>query len=328
MTNPVAVVGGTGFIGSHVVDRLAKEGLPVRVLSRSGRWRWGREPEGVDIVRLDLSDPGCPRVLRECLGDTRVVVNLAGRLYRPGMPARELHALHVDGARRVASALPSGGRLVHVSTTGVIGPTGTEPLDETAAPRPSTPYEATKLDGEQAVLSDRSDEREVVVIRPGLTYGPRDLHLLPLFRSIQSGSFRLIGGGKARWQPVFAQDVATAIVEATRRPDVGGEVMHVAGVEPVTVSDLAGRIAGLLGTRIRRPGLPYGLAFTAGLALEAVYRPLGVEPPLSRARVRTLTTHRAYAIDRAREKLGFSPQTGLDDGLRETVRWYRNHGHL
>ena len=66
----------------------------------------------------------------------------------------------------------------------------------------------------------------------------------------------------------------------------------------------------------------------AGAALELGLRPFGVEPPLSRARVRTLTQDRVYCIDRARRKLGFEPETTLDGGLAETVNWYREHGFL
>jgi nucleoside-diphosphate-sugar epimerase len=67
---------------------------------------------------------------------------------------------------------------------------------------------------------------------------------------------------------------------------------------------------------------------TAGAALELGLRPFGIEPPLSRMRVRTLTEDRVYRIDRARQTLGFEPETSLDDGLAETVGWYREHGYL
>jgi len=329
----VLVIGGTGFIGSHVVERLGARGVPVRSASSSGCWRWGAAPEGIDWVSLDVRDPAERDRLERLVRGSSTIVNLAGALYRPGISELHLRELHVGAVRHLLSAARSAAqdgpvRVVHVSTTGVLGPTGPVPRDEDAGPHPTTPYEATKLEGEREALAGRGDGVEVVVVRPGLVYGPRDLHLLPLYRSIDRGLFRPVAGGRARWQPIHARDLSRGIVAAIDRDGVDGEVFHLAGAEVVELADLAGRIASLLGTRIRRPGLPFGVAMAAGAALELGLRPFGVEPPLSRTRVRTLTEDRVYCIDRARRKLGFEPETTLDRGLAETVDWYREHGYL
>jgi nucleoside-diphosphate-sugar epimerase len=217
---------------------------------------------------------------------------------------------------------------VHVSTTGVLGPTGTSPRDESSSPHPLTAYERSKLEGERAALAARGGGLEVVVVRPGLVYGPRDLHLLGLYRAIGKGTYRTIAGGRALWQPIYVEDVARAIQAALEAPAGDGGVFHVAGGERVTVGALAERIAAGLGTRIRRPGLPYAAAMAAGTLLEAVCAPAGVEPPLTRARVRTMTEDRVYSIDRARERLGFEPRIGLEEGIALTIGWYRSHGYL
>jgi len=329
----VLVIGGTGFIGSHVVERLGAGGVSVRAASISGRWRWGTAPEGIECASLDLRDPAERDRLARLVRGSSTIVNLAGVLYRPGISEESLRELHVGAVRHLLAAARSAARdgtvrVVHVSTTGVLGPTGPEPQDETAEPHPTTPYEATKLEGEREALAGRGDGVEVVVVRPGLVYGPRDLHLLALYRSIDRGLFRPVAGGRARWQPIHVRDLSRGIAAAIDQDDIDGEVFHLAGTEVVELADLSGRIASLLGTRIRRPGLSFGIAMAAGAALELGLRPFGIEPPLSRARVRTLTEDRVYRIDRARRKLGFEPETRLDDGLAETVGWYREHGYL
>jgi nucleoside-diphosphate-sugar epimerase len=329
----VLVVGGTGFIGSHVVERLAAAGAAVRVASRSGRWEWGPAPSRVECTALDLRDPAQLPRLEELVRETRTIINLAGALLRPGVPESDYRKLHVSGVRRLIAAVdaapPNGRRrLVHVSTTGVLGPTCSGPVDEGAPPNPTTAYEATKLEGERAALAGQSDHLEVVVVRPGLVYGPRDLHLLGLYRAIERGLFRPITGGTARWQPIHVADVARSIEDAADSDSVDGEIFHVAGEETVSVADLAGRIATLLGRRVRGPSLPYGLALAMGAALELAARPFGFDPPLSRSRVRTLTEDRLYRTERVRQRLGFVPSTRLDRGLAETVRWYRSHGYL
>lgn len=330
---PVLVIGGTGFIGSHLVENLARRGREVRIASRGGRWPWGEAPPGTEFHRIDLAGDSCVEELAPLLKNASAVVNLAGRLYRPNLPEGAYRDLHAAGTGRLLAALEKAAagrpvRYVHVGTTGVLGPTGDHPLDEDAPPAPGTIYEATKLEGEKTALAGRSDSREVVVVRPGLVYGPRDLHLLALFRSIASGTFHLIAGGAARWQPIHVEDAALGIVAALERPGCDGGVYHLAGSEMVRVADLAERISKLLGRKGRLPGLPYPVAFALGAVLEAAFRPFGANPPLSRSRVRTLTESRLYQIGRAEREIGFFPSRDLDEGLASTVAWYREHGYL
>ena len=333
MSGAVLVVGGTGFIGSHVVERLAASGSGVRVVSRSGRWEWGPMPSRVECTALDLRDSSQLTRLQELVRESRTIINLAGTLFRPGVPENDYRELHVSGVRLLIAAVdaapPNGRRrLVHVSTTGVLGPTGDDPVDEGSHPNPTTAYESTKLEGERAALAAHSDRLEVVVVRPGLVYGPRDLHLLGLYRAVDRGLFRPIAGGDARWQPIHVGDVARGIEDAAERDSVDGEIFHVAGEETVSVANLARRIAAVLGRRLHGPSLPYGLALAMGAALELAARPFGFDPPLSRSRVRTMTENRLYRTERARHRLGFVPSTNLDQGLAETAKWYRHHGYL
>ena len=327
----VLVLGGTGFLGSHLAERLARSGTAVRVAARRGRWPWGTPPPGLEVTAFDLGQVEAPRDWDALVEGSTGIVNLAGVLQRPGLPAEVYRRTHVEAPRRLLAAAARSGaspRIVHVSTTGVLGPTGPRPLGEDAPLRPTTVYERTKAEGESLVLGERPRGIEVVVVRPGLVYGERDLHLLGLWRSLASGAFRTIGGGAARWQPVHVDDVVEALARALSRPGIDGGVFQAAGAQEVSVAELAAAIARRLGTEVRGPDLPIPVALAAGLALETLLLPFGIEPPLTRARVRTLTGDRLYRIDRAREVLGWSPGVGLDEGLDRTLAWYRSHGHL
>ena len=327
----VLVLGGTGFLGSHLVERLARAGTPVRVVSARARWPWGALPPGVESTRFDVGEVTAPRDWDALIEGSSRIVNLAGVLQRPGLPRDLYRRVHVEAPRHLLAAVARAGkprRIVHVSTTGVLGPTGPEPLAEDAPPRPVTVYERTKAEGERVVREARGAGLERVVVRPGLVYGERDLHLLGLWRAVASGTFRTIAGGRARWQPVHVDDVARALEAALAAPGLDGEVFHVAGNEVVPLGELAAEIARRLGTHVKGPGLPLPLALAAGVGLEALLLPFGIEPPLSRARVRTLTEDRLYRIDRVREVLGLTPEVSLDAGLDRTHAWYRGHGHL
>ena len=326
--SPTVVIGGTGFLGSRLVEQLALD-TRVVVISRSGRWPWGARPIGAGGIPCDISDRNSAPTLYEAFRDARRVVNLAGSLWRKVTPVGRYRGVHVEGTRLVLDALHAAAgesgpiRLVHVSTTGVLGPTGPDPRGEDEPPAPSNEYERTKLEGERLALAARHPGLEVVVLRPGLVYGPRDLHLLPLFRAIRRGWFRPISRGRARWQPVYVDDVARGIAMALEAPNIDGAVIHLAGAERLTVAQFTERIAAVMGRRPPRASIPYPVAWTAGAVLESLAAPLRRDPPLSRARVRTLTEDRVYEIAAARKSLGWRPEIMLEEGLDETVRWYR-----
>ena len=322
------VLGGTGFIGSHVVERLAARGDAVLAVSRKGTWPWGDTPRNVHLAALDVAEKSTKERLIELLDGAETIVNLSGVLDRTSLAPHALRRVHVNGAWHVVDALSAARsprtRLIHVSTTGVLGPTGTTPKDEEAPPHPTNEYERAKLEGETIALASRRHNREVAIVRPGLVYGPRDLHLLAWFQSIAQGRYRPIGAGDALWQPVYVDDVVRGIEAVLATPGADGQTFHLAGTERVTVADLGKRIASTIGKPAATSSIPYPLAMAAGAVLETILR----DPPLSRARVRTMTQHRVYAIDRAQTLLSFTPNIPLSDGLERTVAWYRNHGHL
>jgi nucleoside-diphosphate-sugar epimerase len=323
----VVVIGGTGFLGSTLVERLAESGR-VAMLSRQGRWKWGSRPIGVTGIACDITEIGEAPRLYEVFRGAKVVVNLAGTLWKPSVAGETYERVHVDGTRLILDALHAAAgevpvRLVHVSTTGVLGPTGPQPKAEADEPAPSTEYERTKLEGERLVLASRGSGVEVVVVRPGLVYGPRDMHLLPFFQAIDRGLFRPIAQGRARWQPVYVDDVVRGLLAATTAPGLDGAVIQLAGSERLSVTEFANKIAAAMGRKPRSTSIPYPAAFAAGAVLEALTAPLRGDPPLTRARVRTLTQDRLYRIAEAERRLGWRPETPLEKGLHQTVGWYR-----
>lgn len=323
----IVVIGGSGFLGSTLVERLAETGR-VAMISRQGRWRWGSRPIGVTGIACDITDTSETARLYEIFRGAKIVVNLAGTLWKPSIAGETYEKVHVEGTRLILDALHAAAgavpvRLVHVSTTGVLGPTGPQPRAEADDPAPSTEYERTKLEGERLALAGRGGGVEVVVVRPGLVYGPRDMHLLPFFQSIDRGLFRPIAQGRARWQPVYVDDVIEGLVATTEAPGLDGAVIHFAGAERLSVTEFAKKIALAMGRKPHRTSIPYSAAFAAGAVLEALTAPLRGDPPLTRARVRTLTQDRLYRIAEAERRLGWRPQTTLEQGLPQTVGWYR-----
>jgi nucleoside-diphosphate-sugar epimerase len=331
----VLVTGGTGFLGRSLVRTLLDLGHPVRVLARPGvyrdsaRVREALADMGAELACGDLLDRPA---LRSALQGVEAIYHLAGRLYIWGVPRQEYLNLHIDGVRGLLEACRETGgirSIVHVSSTGVLGPTGPVPLAEDAPLNPSNIYEASKAAGEALALELAPRYGlPLAVARPALAYGPGDLHLLSWFRMIQKGLYRLVGPGDNLLHPIYVDDVATGLIKIAGSPAATGRIYHLASEQAVTMRELAGEIARALSRRLPQPGLPRPLALGIAAVLE---RLPGLPPerlPLTRSRVRFMTQSRVYSGERARVELGFIPQVDLETGLNRTVAWYRQEGLL
>lgn len=329
------VTGAAGFIGQHLVGALRGRGMAVRALVRPARLAGAGpavrsfEALGVELAPGDVFDVPS---LRSALQGVTHVFHLAGRLLVTGVDDAEYERLHVDGTRNLLSACLESRSLraiVHCSTTGVLGPTGATPADEEAPLRPSTVYERTKAVGEKLALRVAAETGlPLSVARPGLVYGPGDLHLLGWFRAIDRGLYRVVGRGDNLLHPVYASDLVDGLWRCAAAPAAVGRVYHLVGERPVPIGELAAAIAGALGRGLPRTHLPLLLARAAAALLEALP---GLPPerlPLTRGRVRFMTQSRAYSGERARRELGFVPRVDLETGLRRTVDWYRAEGML
>ncbi len=194
---------------------------------------------------------------------------------------------------------------------------------------PTNPYEATKLEGELLALSAYQEQGlPVTVVRPGLVYGPGDLHLLGFFVTINKGLFRVIDGGKASLHPVYIDDLMAALLLCAERPQASGRSYNVAGEHPATVRELAAAIAHALDRELPVGSIPLWLANLASDIFAVVPGMKGERAPLTRSRVKFLTNSRIYDISRATSELGFAPKVGLEKGMKLTAAWYYKHGYL
>jgi nucleoside-diphosphate-sugar epimerase len=308
--------------------RLLSSGLRVRVLARSeGKARPLREL-GAEVVVGDITDP---RAVGAALDAAVTVWHLAGRLLVPGVPAAEYERTHVEGTKTVLTCCKHAVRLeriVHCSTTGVLGATGDRPADETAPMKPGNVYEATKARAEKAVWEASREGLPVVVVRPGLVYGPGDLHLLGFFRAILRRRFRPVGRRTVRLHPIYIDDLTESLVRCSEHPAAVGECFHIAGAAPVAVDELARAIARAEDTRLPPGRIPLPVARAVAAVGDLLPPGARRSAPLTRSRLDFLTHSRVYDVTKAQRLLDFAATTDLPTGVRHTVAWYRQKGHL
>jgi nucleoside-diphosphate-sugar epimerase len=325
----IAVTGATGFLGSSLVAALIQRQQSVCILARDEQKARALFGGAVAIIPGDVTDA---EQVRRAVDGVSTIYHLAGRLYHPSTPAELYERTHVEGTRVLLSACQGQKqleRLVYVSTTGVFGVTGKTAVAEDAPFAPTNAYEATKLKGELLALkSYREDLLPITVVRPGLVYGPGDLHLLGFFASIQKGLFRVIASGKALLHPIYIDDLIAALLLCAQRPEALGRSYNIAGARPVTVRELAAAIACALDRTLPAGNIPLWLANLASDVFAVVPGMKGEHAPLTRSRVKFLTNSRVYDISRATSELNYMPRVGLDEGIKRTAEWYYSQGYL
>lgn len=194
----VTVFGGAGFIGRYVCELLFKTGVRVRVASRDPRNDYFIQPLAqvgqFGFERADVTDPGS---VSNAVKSATAVINLCGAF------GRNMHAVHVDGARNVAEAARDAGAkaLVHVSAIG-------------ASLEAESAYGRTKAEGEQEV---RKAFPTATIIRPSLVFGAEDQLTNRFARMAQLPILPVIAATR-KFQPVYVRDLAKAIALSARYP--------------------------------------------------------------------------------------------------------------
>lgn len=319
------VTGATGFIGSHLVQRLIQDGYAVRALARQSSDTVGLESLGVEVVRGDLLDPA---LMEKAARGCEQLYHLAVPRARTSLPKRTYHEVNIAGARNVARAAQMAGiqRLVFAGSAVASRTNSPALIDESSSYDPDSAYRETKLAGEQELLSlHTSASLPIVVARLPRVLGPRCMAWVGLFQAIAARRFRLIGSG-TNWIHVGpVPDIVDGLRRCAETAAIEGECYVLAGKEPVRVKDLMAMIAGELNVDLRRARLPVGpyRAFHSFAAF--TYKRLGLEFPRSH-RYEIFFTDRRFDISKAKGQLGYDPQMSVRECIRETARWYQEKG--
>ncbi len=265
----VTVFGGSGFIGRHLIGRLARQDWIVRVAVRRPSRAGFLKPVGdvgqITPIRAPLQDP---IAVESAVAGADAVINLVGILYERG--PQSFAAVHTRGAQTVAAAATAAGveRLVQVSALG-------------ADLHGAADYARSKGAGEAAV---RTAFPRAVILRPSVVFGPED-DFFNRFATIAriSPVLPLIGGGGTRFQPVYVGDVADAIAKTVLDPDCAGRTYELGGPHVYSFKELMELLLRQIHRRRLLVPWPFALA-----ELQAIFFELLPVPPLTRDQVRLL----------------------------------------
>ncbi len=326
---PILVTGGGGFLGGAIVRGLLARGARVRTLAR------GHYPDltglGAEQIRGDLSDPAATQ---RAVAGCAVVFHVAAKAGIWGDYA-SYHQANVVGTENILAACRQHGvaRLVYTSSPSVVF-TGRdlEGANE-SLPYPAhfeAPYPQTKALAEQRVLAANSPQLATVALRPHLIWGPGDNHLVPrILARGRAGQLRRIGSRRNLVDSIYIDNAAAAHLLAAEKlfpgSPVAGRAYFLSNGEPLPLWTLVNRILAANGQPPVTRGIPTGVAYAAGVALEILHRVLRLEaePRMTRFLAHELSTAHWFDISAARRDLGYEPIVSIDEGLRRLAEWLR-----
>ena len=246
----VLILGGSGFVGTYITNRLADRGVAVTIPTRRReRTKTLIMQPNVEMVEANIH---CEKTLAELVRGQDAVINLVGILHSRDVKlpySRDFAEAHIELPRKVIAACKASGvrRLVHMSAL-------------KADPNGPSEYLCSKGDGEALVLAAQGD-LDVTVFRPSVIFGLGDSFLSMFAGVLGKLPFFPLGFGQARFQPVWVADVADAFVDSLGDASTYGQAYDLCGPTVYTLRELVDYTRGLCGSQARVIALSEGWAY-------------------------------------------------------------------
>lgn len=311
----VLVTGAGGFIGSHLVERLVRDGWRVRALVHyNSRNNWGNlelvEPavkREIEVTAGDISDPFS---VRNAVRGVDVIYHLSSLIAIPYsyVAPQSYVTTNVQGAINVLQAARDEGvsRVVHTSTSECYGTAQYVPIDEAHPLQGQSPYSASKVGADMIAESYwRSFGLPVAIIRPFNTFGPRQSAraVIPtiISQALKNEPIKL-GSLSPTRDMNYVDNTVDGFLAVATQPGAIGEVINIGSGHEISIGDLARRICQLIGSKT-----------------EVIEDPSRVRPVNSE--VQRLLCDNA----KAKRLLGWTPGIDLEEGLRRSIDWFTRH---
>ena len=331
------ITGGTGFIGSRLVERLAEKGYEVRCLVRKSSHIEPLKKLGVELCYGDLSDHDSLRKLTKG-GD--LVYHLAAMVTDWGS-RRDFYSMNVDGTRVLLEASWDSGvkRFIHMSTSTVVWKSDfwevhdINDIDE-SYPYPekyNDDYNETKAEAERFVT--RFHERtglETIVLRPSNVWGAGDRVILPrIALAAKKGILFPMGSGHRWVSPCHVDNLVHALVLSAESDNHGGNIYFINDGVKIEHIEFLSKLLGAVGIKwAPKFTIPYSIAYGVAYAMETLFKIVNSKNPpvLTRFAVAALAGSRSYSIEKAKKEIGYKPIVNMDEGLRQLADWIEGIG--
>jgi nucleoside-diphosphate-sugar epimerase len=326
------LTGGTGFVGSNIVDALLKEetnveiGLLIRDSSKLPQFKL-TENSQIKVYTGDITNQ---ESLENAMNFNPTAVIHAAALVDDWAPLNKLMEVNVQGTQNLINAIVSKASscfLVHVSSTGVY-PRITSVITEETSLSPFEKYHQSKLESEKVVINAViNNSLAATILRPPNVMGLRDTtHMAKICQAIQEGKFPLINSGKALQTWLGGEDLAQATILALRHREIAaGKIYNLKSFE-ISVKNLYDLIANKLKVSVAPKNYNYYLAYSIGVISEIIGKLRSKPSTLNRYRVLKFARDRQFDDSLIREELGYLPKCTAEETILKTVDWLLDAG--
>ncbi len=324
----VMVLGGTGFIGCHLVERLTSNGFDVIVPVRKESKRKTPHIGSVQMVEADLLRPGSLDGWMEGVDTVFHLAAIRGSGW--SVTDEEVYRVNVGITKNVMESAISQAvkHCIYVSSVSVYGHPSHVLVGEEYPRSPVTRYGQTKYESEKLLEEfHRRDKVLSTIIRPVITYGPKDTFgmVAKLISLVNSNMYLTVGHGENRVHLIYIDDLIDGLMLVLNNSAVMGRTYVLAGEDPITINTLVGIISTVLGTRVIDLHIPTWFAKLAARSIGLSYRLFAInkEPIVTLDKIDIMCRDRAFDIKRAKEDLRFVPKVGYEEGIERTVAWMK-----
>ncbi|MFQ6070344.1 MAG: NAD-dependent epimerase/dehydratase family protein [Candidatus Aminicenantales bacterium] len=319
------VTGGTGFIGSNLIDYLLEKDFEIFALVRNPQNLKWLEAKNIHILEGDLfSIPPLP-------SDIDFVFHIAGigSAFKPA----DYYTVNQQGTASLFQALTQQGvsprKIIFLSSTAAAGPTtADQKVSESTPPHPISPYGESKFRAEGEALK-YSKTFPLVILRAAAVYGPRDMDFLRYFRIIKKGILPSLSGPERLVSLCYVKDLCRALFLSTKKELPSGEIINIAYNRPYPYDEIGITAGKILKKKLHKLSIPRPAAFLWSVSSEfsgIISRRPNI---FNRHKYREMV-QKSWVADttKAAEKLSFEAEYSLEEGLRKTLPWYENNGLL
>ena len=322
----VFVTGGTGFIGSHLVDYLMKDEdtEQIKCLVRS-KEKW-LENKSYQKVEGDLH---AILTIEKALEDVDTIVHLAGIVKAPTQ--KEFDFVNVEATENLVRLANRSGvkKMVVLSSLAAVGPSKGTPLSEQDPMKPISMYGRSKKKMEEMIHEVANPNLSVTILRPPAVYGPREDQIYTLFKLMNKGVAPMVGDGdQPKLSIIYIGDLIQAIYKAMFQQEKGVHTYFVSGDEVTSWNRINNIVQTVLGKKTIPIHIkPDWVKKIAGI-VETTATFFGSYPVVNREKANEMVLEWVCDHQKAKKELQYQPEYSLEEGISRTLRWYKKHNWL
>ncbi len=315
------LTGATGFIGSHIAERLIQNNIVTHLfVRRRTRLIDSYEKRGAIIY---VAQPNNFEILKESVKNADTIIHCAGAT--KALKKKDYMSANVEFTRNLLNLVNKKQRFVFISSQAAAGPSNSSiPSDEEAEANPVSYYGKSKLLAENGIKQwGKENHKNFVILRPCVVYGPGEKDLYNYFKLIKKGILLLLGNGNKRFSIIHVEDLVNAVMTCAGHSS-GGETYFISNDEASTWKELGLSIQTALNKKnLFELNIPVALVYLVACLSDALS--LVTKKPSMINRQKILEAKQSAWLcsnSKIKEKISWKPEISLTIGISQTADWY------